>query len=259
MVFTLSSGFNSLIALKYTFPILVAILILLFFGFLYNLYKLYRSKKIGKNLVKNKIEYKENVKTEIKDKNLIKNEGGINKDSDMKYKYGYTANVPVTKLTPKLLVLVSLTIILVSLLMPAISILGFQIDLYQIYQIIFEGIINNSLSLQSLIGSQSSGATSVPIFPLMLLGSSLILYITSIIVISLGIKFRKLTLPAGIISIFYSIFFIVGLNLISTISNIPFSVVGFGVYLGIVSGVLIIISYYIEKGNITNFYKSSQL
>lgn len=249
---------------------LIIALIVILLG--YNIYKLLinnKNKKRTEKLKDKDIKKEEKVenekhaeatKTTDGDNNLIK------EDQTIPNKHVF---IPVARI----LLIVSLMIMLTSLLMPAISVLGFQMDLYQIYQIIIHGIMNHSLSLQSLIvpqsnasspainsslqsliGSQSNTVPPAQMFPLRLIGVSLILYIISIIVISLSIKFKDLDLAAGTLSISYSVFFIVGLNYLTTIFNIPLSIVGFGTYFGIISGIIIITSYYIRKVYDQNSY-----
>ncbi len=244
-----SLGFNSLKSLRLEPILLVTIIILIFFGILYNLYKLYKSKKTTQNSLKNKAEDKKNFKMDIKDRKQIKNETEENKYSDIKGEY--RADSTLTILIPKILMIVSLIIMLTSLIMPALSIVLFKIDLYQIYQTVFQGIVKNSYLL--IISSQSY---AIPLSSSILLMGSLLLYIIAIIEISLSFKNYKHAFSGGILSILYSIFLILGLNFISfssSPSSIQPSLVSFGPYMGIITGVLMVASYYIEEGYKTGF------
>ncbi|MCL5017716.1 MAG: hypothetical protein M1573_00525 [Candidatus Parvarchaeota archaeon] len=232
--------FNFLKSWRLEYILLVTIIILIFFKISYNLY---RSKKTGQNLLKNKAEDEKNFKMSIKDKKQIKNETEANKYSDMKSRY--IANLATKKLIPKILMIVSLIIMLTSLVMPALSILLFKIDIYQVYQTIFQGMVKNSYSL--IISSQSYAVSLSSVILLMI---SLLLYILSIIEISLSFKNYKRAFLGGITSILYSVFLILGLNSISFSSppsSIQLSFVGFGPYMGIIIGVIMIVGYYIEK------------
>ena len=236
--------FNSLKSFEFQSIILLTILILIIFGFLYNLYRLYKSKKTGQNSLKNKAEDEKNFKMYTKDEKQIKSETEINKHSDLKG--GYRTDSALTILIPKVLMIVSLIIMLTSLIMPALSIVLFKIDLYQVYQTVFQGIVKNSYSL--IISSQSY---SISLSSSILLIGSLLLYIIAIIEISLSFKNYKHSFSGGILSILYSIFLILGLNFISfssSPSSIQPSLVSFGPYMGIITGVLMITGYYIEKG-----------
>ena len=235
--------FNSLKSFEFQSIILLTILILIIFGFLYNLHR-YKSKKTGQNSLKNKTEDEKNLKIDTKDEKQIKSETEINKHSDLKGEY--RTDSALTILIPKILMIVSLIIMLTSLIMPALSIVLFKIDLYQVYQTVFQGIVKNSYSL--IISSQSY---SISLSSSILLIGSLLLYIIAIIEISLSFKNYKHSFSGGVLSILYSIFLILGLNFISfssSPSSIQPSLVSFGPYMGIITGVLMITGYYIEKG-----------
>lgn len=211
---------------------LYAIVALIIFGIIYNLI---RRIVVALN-IKSTNQVTKEKNEDISDKQVIKHTETVNKVA--------IVNSPLVFI-PNVLLIAALIVILSSLLTPWISIFSFQIDLYQIYQLLLQGMTSGSLTLQSL------GGSAAPQLSFILLTASLVLYIASVVFITLSFKFNRLIIPTGVINILCSVFFIIGLNYWTSISvnssSIPLSVVGFGAYLGIVAGAILLADYYIQK------------
>ncbi|MGC8680364.1 MAG: hypothetical protein ACP5T6_03655 [Candidatus Micrarchaeia archaeon] len=242
----------------------------------YNLYKFLIDYK---NIKQTKNSKNESTEKEVKFKDEIPIEDNkiINKDSIKEN--DLSPNKPAITLILNFLLISSLILILINLLLPvvSISILGssFVVNLYQLYQFVINGLIGHSFSLQGIIGSSSNlgsiintttsssigtNSKSITIPPIlfyfaMFLTFSFLFYIISVILLSLNRRSEKLMLTAGVTSILYSVFLIIGLDIISgsllsgftSSSSISLQILGFGVYFGIISGVMIITGYYMKR------------